>query len=140
MHECAINQINKATPTPKPTKPLKIFISGPYTDANDAIQGRNTQRIIDIGIELYQRGHFPYIPHLTHWVDKRARELGVGLKWEDYMNWHMPWLELCDALYFVAPSRGANLELATAVNMGKVIFRRMDEVPVLPVQYRLLGV
>jgi len=134
MHECAINRIKAAT-----AKPLKIFVSGPYTDDNEAIRARNTQRAIDVGIELYKLGHHPYIPHLTHWVDKRARETEANLKWEDYMNYHLPWLERCDALYFIAPSRGANLELATAVNMGKVIFRRLDEIPVLPVQYRILG-
>jgi hypothetical protein len=54
----------------------------------------------------------------------------MGLQWEDYIHWDMEWLKLCDAILFLGPSRGANLELKSAKEMGKLIFRSLDEIPV----------
>jgi hypothetical protein len=41
----------------------------------------------------------------------------------------MIWLKNCDALYFIAPSEGANRELKWAQEHGLVIFRSLRKVP-----------
>ena len=110
-------------------KPLLIYVAGPYTASDRQEIDRNVNRAIDIGIEIFNKGHFPYVPHLTDLVDKRAKELGKELSWGDFMVWDAPWLRVCDALLFVGESRGANIELEEARRLGKTIFYSSNEVP-----------
>ena len=110
-------------------KPLLIYVAGPYTAPDRQGINRNVDQAIDVGIEIFNKGHFPYVPHLTDLVDKRARELGKELSWEDFMAWDAPWLKVCDALIFVGESRGANIELEEAKRLGKTIFYSSSEVP-----------
>ena len=110
-------------------KPLLIYVAGPYTGPDRQEIDRNVNRAIDVGIEIFNKGHFPYVPHLTDLVDKRAKELGKELSWADFMAWDAPWLRVCDALIFVGESRGANIELEEARRLGKTIFYSGSEIP-----------
>lgn len=110
-------------------KPLLIYIAGPYTaDEREDIDS-NVNRAIDVGIEIFNKGHFPYVPHLTDMVDKRAKEVGLELSWADFMAWDAPWLKVCDALMFVGESKGANIELEEAKKLGKTIFFCSEDIP-----------
>ena len=115
--------------------PMKIYVAGPYTGSTRAEVEANVARAIDAGIELFRRGHQPYVPHLTDLVDQRARETGREMSWEDFMAWDAPWLQASDALLLLAESRGALIELREALmelreaeRLGKTIFRSLDEV------------
>jgi len=109
---------------------LKIYIAAPYSAETKEERGKNTKAVIDIALTLFKKGHFPYIPHLTHWVDERAKGTGIAMKWEDYMKWHRPWLEACDAFFYLNSSKGTDLELQMAKKLRKTIFYSIDEVPV----------
>lgn len=110
-------------------KPLKIYIAGPYSsDVNENLL-LNTKNAIDVGIQIFRKGHFPYIPHLTHWVDMRAQETNITLEWNDYIKWDIPWLEVCDALIYLGKSKGADYELKIAMEMKKTIFYSIDQIP-----------
>ena len=110
-------------------KPLLIYVAGPYTaNKREEIDG-NVNRAIDVGIKIFNKGHFPYVPHLTDLVDKRAKEVGLELSWADFMAWDAPWLKVCDALVFVGESKGANIELEEAKRLGKTIFFCSEEIP-----------
>ncbi len=87
------------------------------------------KKAIDAGLQIWKRGHYPFIPHLTHYVDLLAREKGVHMDWKDYLEWDRPWLETCDALLYLAPSTGADLELTMAKNLGLRIYRDVEEIP-----------
>jgi len=108
---------------------LKIYIAAPYSAETEEKRERNTKIAIDAALALFQKGHFPYVPHLTHWVDKRTKETGVTLNWEDYMKWHRPWLMACDGFLYLNSSKGADLELQMAKDLEKSIFHSVDEVP-----------
>ena len=110
---------------------LKIYIAGPYTAPTEDKIKSNVLRAIDAGLEIYRRGHFPYIPHLTHFVDLRSKELDAGMRWEDYIHWDRAWLTDCDALLHLASSRGADLELGWAKEAEKRIFYNVHEIPVI---------
>ena len=112
-------------------KPLLIYVAGPYTGSNRLEIDRNVNRAVDAGIEVFNKGHFPYVPHLTDLVDKRAKEIGIDMSWSDFMAWDTPWLQVCDALLFVGESKGANIELEAAKQQGKKIFYSSDEIPKL---------
>ena len=108
---------------------LKIYVAGPYTgDTIEQIE-ENVTKAMEVGLRIWKKGHFPYIPHLTTWPDILARELGIEMDWEDYMKWHAPWVDACDSLFLLAESKGALLELQRAVEAGKSIFRTLDEIP-----------
>ncbi len=108
---------------------LNIYIAGPYSaDTPEAIEA-NVQRAIDAGIAVLKKGHIPYIPHLSHWVDKRAEETGHPITWDDWMEVDSVWLDQCDAIWHLASSRGADMELERAKAAGKIIFYDYDDIP-----------
>ena len=109
-------------------KVLKIYIAAPYSAKTEKVRARNVERTIDAALALFKKGHFPYIPHLTHWVDKRAKETEIAMEYEDYMKWHRPWLEACDAFLYLDSSKGADLELQAAKDLDKLIFYSIDDV------------
>jgi len=110
-------------------EPLKIYIAGPYSADTEHLRVRNVNIAIDAAFQLFSKGHYPYIPHLTHFIDLRANEIGHFLSWEDYIKWDLPWVGVCDALLYLRPSRGADLELQRALQLGKPVFYSVDEVP-----------
>jgi len=110
-------------------KPMLIYVAGPYTAANAKGHEINTARAIDAGIAIFRKGHFPYIPHLTHFVDLRAKRTGVRLAWSDYIAWDLPWLKKCDALLYLGSSTGADLELKKAKMLKKRIFLALSAIP-----------
>lgn len=110
-------------------KPLKIYVAGPYSAETMAGMERNTRAAMDAGLYLFQLGHHPFIPHLTHYLDLRAKELCIAIGWERYMAFDSVWLELCDALLYLGPSRGADLELQQARNLGLIIYTDLEQVP-----------
>jgi len=110
------------------TKSMKIYIAGPYTASSDSQIQKNVNNAIDAAIAVYKKGHYPYIPHLTHWIELRSQETKQGLKWEDYIEMDHVWLEVCDAFLFLKESRGANLELEFAKKNNKKIFYNINEI------------
>jgi hypothetical protein len=108
---------------------LRIYIAGPYSADTSEEREENVARAIDAALQLIRKGHTPFIPHLTHYVDLRAALLGETFTWQDYLTWDLSWLELCDALLFLASSPGAELERDRAKALGKLIFTSVDEIP-----------
>jgi hypothetical protein len=111
------------------SKPLRIYIAGPYTAHDQQGQEANAKKAIQAGIALFRKGHFPYIPHLTHYVDLLAKEQGIKLSWDDYIRWDIPWLDVCEALLYLGTSMGADLELMRARELNKTIFLSLSMVP-----------
>lgn len=108
---------------------MRIYIAGPYTAKNYNGHEANTLRAIDAGIAVFRKGHVPYVPHLTHYVDLRAKQAGIKMTWNDYIKWDLPWLDLCDALLYLDKSKGADLELRRAQKLNKRIFYSLTEIP-----------
>jgi len=108
---------------------LRIYICGPYTAESETEIDRNVAKALDVGLILWKKGHYPYIPHLTHFVDLRAREKGIEMKWEEYIEWDKAWLEVCDALLYLGNSKGARQELEYAKKLGKIIYYDVNDVP-----------
>jgi hypothetical protein len=113
---------------------MHIYVASPYSGPTREVE-KNIRKAILAGVELIHRGHYPYIPHLTHYVDK-VKGLKLSLHWEDHLDWGLAWLDRCDALLYLGSSRGTEIELNYARNKGKRIFRGVDEVPMLPTRCR----
>lgn len=108
---------------------MRIYVCGPLSNLDPAIREANVQRAIDAAIELYRLGHAPYLPHLTHWVDLRQQELGVGLEYETWLATDLEWLRQCHALLYLGSSPGADREYVHAKERGLVIFESLADVP-----------
>lgn len=111
------------------TKSLRIYVAGPYTGHSTEEVNDNVTRAIDVGIELIKKGHAPYIPHLTHWVEVRQKARNIGLGYAHYITLDNHWLRVCDALLFLGSSPGADKELELAKELRLPIFYSVDEVP-----------
>ena len=109
-------------------KKLKIYIAGAYSSDTEEGKLQNTLKAVDAGIKVFKMGHYPYIPHLTHWVDQRSIEINNLLTYEDYMEWDDVFLQCCDAFLYLSKSKGADVELSRAKKMGKIIFYSLKEI------------
>lgn len=112
-------------------KPLKIYIAGPYSSDDPMLVQFNVETAMKAAINIYKKGHYPYCPHLTHYVHSWAlRVLGESLEYEQWMSWDSVWVTACDAILHLGHSKGADRELAQAEAEGKIIFLSVAEVPV----------
>ncbi|MGC8533146.1 MAG: DUF4406 domain-containing protein [Candidatus Parvarchaeum sp.] len=115
---------------------MKVYIAGPYTqndtDLHDAarIAHENTVNAIDFGIDVINKGHLPYIPHLSHFIHLYGKE---RLSYEYYTKVDIEWLKDCDAILYYHPkigdSKGADNELKVAINSEKTVFFSPYEIP-----------
>ena len=110
-------------------KCMKIYVAGPYTGNTIEQIEENVRKAMEAGLKIWKKGHYPYIPHLTHWPDILSRELGIDMDWSDYMRWHAPWVDACDALFLISESKGALLELDRAKAQSKQIFYSLEDIP-----------
>ena len=109
------------------TKPLRVYLAGPYTASTLKGKELNVDKAIRAAVLVYEKGHFPLVPHLTHYIDMVDNEL----EWEDYMRCDLAWLSVADAMLFMGHSPGADCELSEAKRLGLKIFYNINEVPVL---------
>jgi hypothetical protein len=101
-------------------------VAGPYTGKDPRETQCNVDRAISIGCQLIAMGYAPFIPHLSHyvWLHPDGNF--------DYGVWtalDFEWLKVCDAFFYISPSKGADAELAVANTMGIPIYRKLDQVP-----------
>jgi hypothetical protein len=109
---------------------MKIYVSGPFSSDPDGIF-HNDKKIMEmnksiarkIGIELAKLGHNPYVPH-THiggWESE--------LSYDEIMRVHLTFVrDWADALFFIGPSKGADIEKAEAEALGIPVFTSLEEV------------
>jgi len=68
----------------------------------------------------------PYIPHLTHYVWLHP---DGDFAWGTWLALDSEWLRLCDALFFIGSSPGADMELVEARRIGLDIYTDLNDVP-----------
>ena len=110
-----------------------IYISGPYS-AHGSINDINLKKQAitdniksanDIALKILKKGHIPFVPHtmMQGWEDiheiPRDQALDICHKW----------VEKCDALFYIAPSKGADSERLLASSLGLLIYRNLDDIP-----------
>ena len=105
-------------------QPLRIYVAGPLNGDTCAYLA-NMHNMLCVSSAIRRKGHSPYIPCL----DFMCGILEGHMEYQDYLNMSQPWLKVADALFFMAPSPGANCELATAQLQGIPIFTDLANVP-----------
>ena len=110
---------------------MKIYIAGPLTTNPDEtfhrdsdIFDKNVRFATAIALKLIKMGHTPYIPH------RHIGGLEGDLTYDVIMNIHATFIKhWADALFFIGPSRGSNIELREAEKKGIPVFTSMEQVP-----------
>jgi len=65
---------------------------------------------------------------LSHWVEKRAKEIGVKFTYDEWLEWDLEWLNNCDAILFLGRSKGTLIELEEAKKNGIGFYWSVDEI------------
>ena len=105
-------------------KRMLIYVASAYTaDTKEKIE-ENVRYAILAGQGVLLKGHYPYIPHFTHYFDKVC-----PMGYETYMAWDLEFIKVCDGFLYLRSSPGADRELRQAEEMGKLIYRRVREIP-----------
>ena len=108
---------------------MRIYVAGPYSHPDPRERERNVEHAMAAGLALLERGHFPFIPHLSHLFDQWAQTRGLTIPYETYLQWDAAFLERCEGLLYLSSSPGADRELEYAVSLGKPIFSRLSGLP-----------
>jgi hypothetical protein len=118
------------------SKSLLILISGPYlsgTDGDEAKIRKNLEAMQAYALPLFKKGHLGMVGEWAAWpVIKSAG--GDTHSSPEFTEYQYPvahrLLEKCDAILRIpGESRGADLEMEKARQMGKIIFTDLDQVP-----------
>ena len=104
-------------------KPLKIYVAGPYRANNAEEIKNNIARADAIAKELALLGHTPFVPHTM--IDPWQND--SRFSFEKIMELDSEWLKVCDALFYVSPSTGADQEMEYAKKFGLLIFTSLEE-------------
>lgn len=106
-------------------KQLRIYVAGPITSKYPEIVKQNIEKAKKIGEELLKMGHLPYVPH-THFADW---DLDIHKNYDTLQQHGEEILEKwADALFFIAPSNGANLEKTKAEKLGLPIYTNLEQI------------
>ena len=118
------------------SKSLLILISGPYlsgTDGDEEKIQKNLEAMESYALPLFMKGHLGMVGEWAAWpVIKSAG--GDTHSSPEFTEYQYPvahrLLEKCDAILRIpGESRGADLEMEKARQMGKIIFTDLDQVP-----------
>ncbi|MFA6410193.1 MAG: DUF4406 domain-containing protein [Candidatus Buchananbacteria bacterium] len=105
-------------------KKLRIYVCGPITDTDESIVKNNIETARKIGEKILKLGHLPYVPH-THF---NGWNLDMFVAYDLFQAHGEDMIEQwADAIFFIAPSNGANLEREKAESLGLKIFTSLEE-------------
>jgi len=111
-------------------RPLVIYIGGPYSAPTLAEREANTRRAMRAFLAILAKGHYPICPHLSHYPHEHHKQVtGKEIPYQVWIELDKQYLVRCDALYYLAPSPGADGELRLAQRAGLIVFRDLQDIP-----------
>jgi hypothetical protein len=101
---------------------MLVYVAGPYSKGDQLL---NIRQAILAANEVLEKGYYVFIPHLTHfWHMITPKEYDKWLEIDTAI------LERCDIIYRIpGESVGADLEVALAKNLGKLIVYNLGDLP-----------
>ena len=100
---------------------MKVYVAGPYTLGDTAI---NVANAIHTGDKLLEMGHYPYIPHLTHFWHLLSHK-----PHDVWLDLDLKFLAICDCLLRLpGKSEGANLEVFTAGKLNIPVYYDIKDI------------
>jgi len=112
-------------------KPERIYIATRLSGKNSFDYLKNFNESIEVGLAVWNKGHYPFIPGWDYIFLMRAgRDTSMDRIYEASINW----LAQCDAIlvhngYFDPPlSVGVEKEVNHAMKMGKKFYWKLDDI------------
>ena len=111
---------------------MRIYVAGKYGQSaglSTEEKLANVNIAIEAGRQLILKGHNPYIPHLSHYIDLDWEE---SPDWERWMEIVTPWIGFCEAMLMLpnwTDSIGATREHRMAYDLRRIIYYRIEKVP-----------
>ena len=118
------------------TKPLLILISGPYMSGTNGVESaiaNNLKAMEDYALPIFAKGHLAVVGEWLAWPVIRQAG-GDSHTSDQFAEYQYPvahrLLEKCDAVLRIpGESKGADIEMNKAREMGKTIFMSLEEIP-----------
>jgi hypothetical protein len=103
------------------------------TDGDETAIAKNLKAMEDYALPIFQKGHIAVVGEWLAWPVIRQAG-GETHSSKQFSEYQYPvahrLLEKCDAVLRIpGDSRGADLEMGKAKEMGKIIFNNFDEIP-----------
>jgi hypothetical protein len=103
------------------------------TNGDEAAIARNLKAMEDYALPIFEKGHIAVVGEWLAWPVIRQAG-GNSHSSEQFSEYQYPvahrLLEKCDAVLRIpGESRGADIEMAKAKEMGKIIFNNFEEIP-----------
>ena len=99
-----------------------IYVSAPFSLGDQFVNLRNACLA---GDKIWEKGHTPFVPHLTalwHAISPKP--------WGEWMRMDTELLSMCDALLRLpGESKGADKEVAEAKRLCMLIYYRLEDIP-----------
>jgi hypothetical protein len=118
------------------SKPLLVLIAGPYlsgTNGDPQKIAHNRERLESFALPIYERGHLPIV---GEWMALPIIYAAGGRSTDDavFRAYQYPvahrLFECCDAVLRIpGDSRGADLDVARAIQLGLPVYRDLSELP-----------
>ena len=130
--EVNVSILNKIFGKEKSDRSMTVYVAGPLTTSRNGKlvsrkqRERNVEKAMQAGLEVIQKGHWPFIPHLNYYFSEYIDE---SLDVRDYMEWDFAFLDKCDAMLYLGPSAGADEELERSKNAGRKIYYDVRDIP-----------
>jgi hypothetical protein len=118
------------------SKRLLVLIAGPYlsgTNGDPQKIAHNRQRLESFALPIYERGHLPIVGEwmalpIIHAAGGRSTDDAVFRAYQYPVAHRL--LECCDAVLRIpGDSRGADLDVARAIQLGLPVYRDLSELP-----------
>lgn len=106
---------------------MRIYLASVYNAFTLTEKEANVNKVIEVAVELIQRGYNVFVPHLTHYVDMKARELGISISNKRWIDLDLEWLSFCDAMLVLSNSPGVEREIGFAKDYDIPIFYSVKE-------------
>lgn len=108
-----------------------VYIASPYTKGDVAENVRNS---LEVATALAEMGYVPFAPLLSHFW-----HLMFPHEHEFWMKMDLEWVTRCDYLVRLpGESKGADMEVKHALEVGTPVFYGMDEFVILLGEYSIL--
>lgn len=109
----------------------QIYIAGPYTAPTLEGIAQNVHKAALVACLLMRRGHHIHCPHThSHLIDMMSRQAKLEFTHEEWMDLDLELIRTwASAVFFIGPSRGADMEKALAEAIGLPVFTSINDVP-----------
>ena len=109
----------------------RVYIAGPYSGPTRADVWDNLDAAVKAAHSVMEKGHMVHCPHAaTDPIEQINQRQSIG--YEDFMALDFSIIDLwATSILYLAPSPGADRELARAKSRGLKVYRSVEEIPCL---------